>query len=603
MSRALRYHATETDPHCTECQGGDFAPTKSYSPLFNDIWSLGIILLNLITGRNPWKSASSDDCTFQAYLRDPRRFLPTVLPISDEVNRLLVRTLEVDWRHRITLREMRQAVKGITNFYSPDVLFEDSMARCPWEAGVNAESEEGEDSLSVGEPQVDVAEVDDFQESEYGSRWSRASDSDMALSPTAGGVAGWTMAASQDATYAVPSTRSLSPSLPSHYAAHEYDDSRTPSGPSTYSAASSSPSILSPPVTPGPEESFFAADDAHRPRRLTLDIEGLRSNRYAGSVEMVSATSSTMQTALESAQLDGYGPYSAFYVAESEKASTLLNPVEDMGMVTDFDDEDVMDAVSAYSYTADEKGDIRNFPEPMSARPESPILGLGLFPEPQNLPRASPTSYNWSIVPSYPASEQHGTEFSFVSASTDPSYRIPSVHSFSDASAVVTPAHSTHGPFLVHPSIPAESVPSKTSSYEARARKPRLFDPVRHAFGRRSRSHSRSRSRSRTLSRTPSPSPRGGQQSFPQRTSGNGAAVATHWTLAPSTAPGRPQARFAPVAHTSPKAAAVGVGNSTGVADKNVQGMRRRATRRRLRSARDWFSPGKLFAGLLPSPQ
>ena len=28
-----------------------------------------------------------------------------------------------------------------------------------------------------------------------------------------------------------------------------------------------------------------------------------------------------------------------------------------------------------------------------------------------------------------------------------------------------------------------------------------------------------------------------------------------------------------------------------------------RATRRRLRSARDWFSPGKLFAGLLPSPQ
>ncbi|KAI0087363.1 kinase-like domain-containing protein, partial [Irpex rosettiformis] len=99
-----------------ECQGGEFAPTKSYSPLFNDIWSLGIILLNLITGRNPWKSASIDDCTFQAYLRDPLHFLPTVLPISQEVNALLVRVLHVDWRHRMTLHDMRQAVKDIQSF-------------------------------------------------------------------------------------------------------------------------------------------------------------------------------------------------------------------------------------------------------------------------------------------------------------------------------------------------------------------------------------------------------------------------------------------------------------------------------------------------------
>ena len=116
--------------------------------MFNDIWSLGIILLNLITGRNPWKSASIDDCTFQAYLKDPLNFLPTVLPISQEVNDLLTRVLHVDWRHRCTLREMRQAVKEIENFYSPDVVFEDSMARCPWEAGVNVADdgeEEGED--------------------------------------------------------------------------------------------------------------------------------------------------------------------------------------------------------------------------------------------------------------------------------------------------------------------------------------------------------------------------------------------------------------------------------------------------------------------------
>ncbi|KAK0192525.1 kinase-like domain-containing protein [Armillaria mellea] len=65
-----------------ECQGGDFAISGSYSPMANDIWSLGIILLNLATGRNPWKSATASDPTFQAYLRDPQGFLPTVLPIS-----------------------------------------------------------------------------------------------------------------------------------------------------------------------------------------------------------------------------------------------------------------------------------------------------------------------------------------------------------------------------------------------------------------------------------------------------------------------------------------------------------------------------------------
>ncbi|KDQ58524.1 hypothetical protein JAAARDRAFT_98272, partial [Jaapia argillacea MUCL 33604] len=99
-----------------ECRGGIFAPTGSYSPMFNDIWSLGIILLNIITGRNPWRSASETDPTFRAYMQDPLNFLPTVLPISSEVNDLLARALEVDWRKRITLADFRRAMKSIHSF-------------------------------------------------------------------------------------------------------------------------------------------------------------------------------------------------------------------------------------------------------------------------------------------------------------------------------------------------------------------------------------------------------------------------------------------------------------------------------------------------------
>jgi len=100
----------------------------------NDVWSLGIILLNLATGRNPWKSATPGDPTFQAYLRDPINFLPSVLPISAEINAILVRMLDVDWEERMTLREVRYAIEEVTNFYSDGVVFEGSMARCPWEA-------------------------------------------------------------------------------------------------------------------------------------------------------------------------------------------------------------------------------------------------------------------------------------------------------------------------------------------------------------------------------------------------------------------------------------------------------------------------------------
>ncbi|KAJ3516906.1 hypothetical protein NLJ89_g832 [Agrocybe chaxingu] len=120
-----------------ECQVEDSATTPPYSPMHNDIWSLGIILLNLVTGRNPWKSATPDDPTFQAYRRDPLHFLPTVLPISDELNNILIQALSLDWRTRLSLPRLRDAVESVGTFYSSDAILEGSLARCPWEADLD----------------------------------------------------------------------------------------------------------------------------------------------------------------------------------------------------------------------------------------------------------------------------------------------------------------------------------------------------------------------------------------------------------------------------------------------------------------------------------
>jgi serine/threonine protein kinase len=101
----------------------------------NDIWSLGIILLNLATGRNPWKSATPNDSTFQAYLRDLIGFLAERSPYK-----IIVRILELDFLDRMTLREVRYAIQRVTSFYSDGVIFEGSMARCPWESGMDIDS-------------------------------------------------------------------------------------------------------------------------------------------------------------------------------------------------------------------------------------------------------------------------------------------------------------------------------------------------------------------------------------------------------------------------------------------------------------------------------
>jgi len=132
-----------------ECQAGDSTPGSSYSPMYNDIWSLGIILLNLTTGRNPWKSATPDDPTYEAYLNDPDNFLTSVLPISDELNDILVQILETDWTARMSLNAFRDAVESISTFYADNVIFEGNLARCPWEAGVDLTADEPVKKRSV----------------------------------------------------------------------------------------------------------------------------------------------------------------------------------------------------------------------------------------------------------------------------------------------------------------------------------------------------------------------------------------------------------------------------------------------------------------------
>ncbi|CCU74532.1 serine/threonine-protein kinase MARK1 (translation) [Blumeria hordei DH14] len=87
----------------------------SYRCAPNDIWSLGVVLLNLACGRNPWKQASAQDSTYRAFSADPR-FLQTILPISDELNEILMCVFKHNPLDRTNLRSLRIMVKYCPKF-------------------------------------------------------------------------------------------------------------------------------------------------------------------------------------------------------------------------------------------------------------------------------------------------------------------------------------------------------------------------------------------------------------------------------------------------------------------------------------------------------
>ncbi|KAF2747361.1 Pkinase-domain-containing protein [Sporormia fimetaria CBS 119925] len=98
-----------------ECQTPSPKPYACYASAPNDVWSLGVILVNLTCGRNPWKRASLEDSTFRAYMKDPE-FLSTILPISPELDSILRRVFEFDPTKRITVPELRELIARCPRF-------------------------------------------------------------------------------------------------------------------------------------------------------------------------------------------------------------------------------------------------------------------------------------------------------------------------------------------------------------------------------------------------------------------------------------------------------------------------------------------------------
>ncbi|KAE9397355.1 kinase-like protein [Gymnopus androsaceus JB14] len=86
-------------------------------PYSQDIWALGVILINIITRRQPWGSATLDDECYRAFGSKPKPYLLS-LGISEDVAELLVKILVQNPYQRLHARDIRDRVLNIHDFFA-----------------------------------------------------------------------------------------------------------------------------------------------------------------------------------------------------------------------------------------------------------------------------------------------------------------------------------------------------------------------------------------------------------------------------------------------------------------------------------------------------
>ena len=104
-------------PMFTESIGQEFS-VQAYSTRRSDIWALGVVLVNMITGLCPWEKATSDDDRFCEYLLDDS-YLARNLPVSRGVVRILNKVFRINPRSRPSLEQLRESILAVDTFFPP----------------------------------------------------------------------------------------------------------------------------------------------------------------------------------------------------------------------------------------------------------------------------------------------------------------------------------------------------------------------------------------------------------------------------------------------------------------------------------------------------
>ncbi|KAH7106939.1 kinase-like domain-containing protein [Auriculariales sp. MPI-PUGE-AT-0066] len=108
----------------------------SYSCSHSDLWALGVVLYELLTGDTPWRTPSRDDEDFATFQQDPVSFCKGRSSISTPIQQLLPRIFAPDWRDRMSLEDFAFAVEQeVGDMREPTVSdqeLDNAEIKCRW---------------------------------------------------------------------------------------------------------------------------------------------------------------------------------------------------------------------------------------------------------------------------------------------------------------------------------------------------------------------------------------------------------------------------------------------------------------------------------------
>lgn len=126
----------------------DGSHSDLYLPtLPGDIWSLGIIMINITCGRNPWTNSSitnEDNEVFTTYMFEDNTILEQILPISKEFNQLLNNIFQLNPDDRINLFQLYYDVSKVEFFTNNETISDASSS----ESSLDLVSSESDSSIS-----------------------------------------------------------------------------------------------------------------------------------------------------------------------------------------------------------------------------------------------------------------------------------------------------------------------------------------------------------------------------------------------------------------------------------------------------------------------
>lgn len=113
------------DQFCTpEPENQDESSSKYLPTLAGDVWSLGVLFINITCSRNPWPIASfspekargGDTKVFSTYMLQDKLILRTILPITAEFDRILGTIFRLDPNQRTDLPTLGREIIACNHF-------------------------------------------------------------------------------------------------------------------------------------------------------------------------------------------------------------------------------------------------------------------------------------------------------------------------------------------------------------------------------------------------------------------------------------------------------------------------------------------------------